>query len=118
MVFTHGGTGTSQGEELMRDFAGRSHEGSQAWVTPRFEIADRYQLINTGDFAPKLVPMNPSNNAAARTALNSAVNPASYANRDYRMKSTIQWDYEMSIGMVSLQSTGFVPLFIKHGHNR
>jgi hypothetical protein len=29
MVFTHGGTGTNQGEELMRDVAGRSHEGSQ-----------------------------------------------------------------------------------------
>ena len=35
MTFTHGGTGTGQGEELMRDVAGRSHEGSQAWVTPR-----------------------------------------------------------------------------------
>jgi hypothetical protein len=41
MVFTHGGTGTSQGEELMRDFAGRSHEGSQCWVSPRYELADR-----------------------------------------------------------------------------
>ena len=109
MVFTHGGTGTGQGEELMRDFSGRSHEGSQAWVTPRFEVADRYQLLTTGDFAPKLIPMNPSTNPAARTALNSATNPQSYANRDYRMKATIQWDYEMSIGMNSLQSTGFVP---------
>ncbi len=109
MVFTHGGTGTNQGEELMRDFSGRSHEGSQCWVSPRYEIADRYQLLTTGDFAPKLVPMNPTTNPAARTALNSAVNPASYANRDYRMKSTIEWDYEMSVGMISLQSTGFVP---------
>jgi hypothetical protein len=96
MVFTHGGTGTSQGEELMRDFAGRSHEGSQCWVSPRYELADRYQLLTTGDFA-------------ARSTTNSAVNPASYANRDYRMKATIQWDFEMSIGMASLQSTGFVP---------
>jgi len=109
MVFTHGGTGTSQGEELMRDFSGRSHEGSQCWVSPRYEIADRYQLLSTGDFAPKLIPMNPTTNPNARTTLNSAVNPASYDNRDYRMKSTIQWDYEMSIGMASLQSTGFVP---------
>jgi hypothetical protein len=53
--------------------------------------------------------MNPTTNPAARTTLNSSVNPASYANRDYRLKSTIEWDYEMSIGMVSLQSTGFVP---------
>lgn len=109
MVFTHGGTGTGQGEELMRDFAGRSHEGSQCWVSPRYEIADRYQLIATGDFAPPLIPMNPTTNPNARTALNSAVNPNSYANRDYRMKSTIEWDYEMSVGMVSLQSTGMCP---------
>lgn len=109
MVFTHGGTGTGQGEELMRDFAGRTHEGSQCWVSPRYELADRYQLLSTGDFAPKLLPMNPTTNPAARTTLNSAVNPASYANRDYRMKASIQWDYEMSIGMTSLQSTGFTP---------
>jgi hypothetical protein len=113
MVFTHGGTGTGQGEELMRDFAGRSHEGSQCWVSPRYEIADRYQLLTTGDFAPKLIPMNPTSNPAARTTLNSAVNPASYDNRDYRMKATIQWDYEMSIGMSSLQSNGFVPFIYK-----
>lgn len=109
MVFTHGGTGTGQGEELMRDFAGRSHEGSQCWVAPRYEIANRYQLISTGDFAPPLIPMNPTTNAAARTTLNSAVNPQSYLDRDYRMKATIQWDYEMSIGMSSLQSTGLCP---------
>jgi hypothetical protein len=112
MSFNHGGTGTNQGEELMRDFSGRSHEGSQCWVSPRYEIADRYQLTTTGDFAPKLIPMNPNVPATgntARTTPNSAVNPQSYANRDYRMKSTIEWDYEMSIGMISLKSTGMVP---------
>lgn len=108
-VFTHGGNATNQGEELMRDFSGRSHEGSQCWVSPRFEIADRYQSLTTGDFATKLVGMNPTKVANARTAPNSAVNPQSYANRDYRMKSTIQWDYETSIGMISLQSTGWCP---------
>ncbi len=110
MVFTHGGTGSGQGEELMRDFSGRSHEGSQCWVSPRYEIADRYQLLTTGDFAPKLIPMNPTTpGSTARTTPNSAVNPQSYTNRDYRMKSTIMWDYEMSLGLVSLQSTGMVP---------
>jgi hypothetical protein len=108
MTFTHGGTGTGQGEELMRDFAGRSHEGSQAWVTPRYEIADRYQSIITGDFVEPMIPMNPTT-PGARAAENSAVNPESYTNKDYRMKSSIMWDYEMSIGMTSLQSTGFVP---------
>lgn len=111
MVFTHSGTPTnpSQGEELMRDFSGRTIEGSQCWVSPRYEIANRYQLTTTGDFAPKLVQLNPTTNTTARTTLNSAVNPASYANRDYRMKSTIMWDYEMCIGLTSLKSTGFSP---------
>jgi len=111
MVFTHSGTPTnpSQGEELMRDFSGRTIEGSQCWVSPRYEIANRYQLTTTGDFAPKLVQLNPTTNATARTTLNSAVNPNSYANRDYRMKSTIMWDYEMCIGLTSLKSTGFSP---------
>lgn len=111
-AFNHGGTNSNQGEELMRDFSGRSHEGSQCWVSPRYEIADRYQLLTTGDFAPKLVQMNPTVPASgnvARTTLNSAVNPASYANRDYRMKATIQWDYETSIGMAALVSTGWAP---------
>lgn len=112
MTFTHGGTGTSQGEELMRDFAGRSHEGSQCWVHPRYEIADRYQSTVTGDFADKLIPTNPTT-AGARTKLNSAVNPASYANRDYRMKASIMWDYEMSIGLTSLKSTGWCPFIYK-----
>jgi hypothetical protein len=112
MVFTHGGTGTGQGEELMRDFSGRSQEGSQCWVAPRYEIADRYQSTVTGDFVTPLVPMNPTVPAVgnvARTTPGSAVNPNSYANRDYRMKSTIQWDYEVSMGSASQVSTGMVP---------
>jgi hypothetical protein len=112
MAFTHGGTGTNQGEELMRDVAGRSHEGSQCWVSPRYEIADRYQSTITGDFATPMIPTNPTV-AGARTKPNSAVNTASYANRDYRMKSSIMWDYEMSVGMVSLASTGMCPFIYK-----
>lgn len=111
-VFTHGGTGTGQGEELMRDFAGRSHEGSQCWVSPRYEIADRYQSLTTGDFVAPLKPMNPTVPAVgnvARTTPGSAVNPQSYLDRDYRMKATIQWDYEVSQGSASQVSTGWVP---------
>jgi len=109
MTFNHGVTGTNQGEELMRDFAGRTIEFSQAWVTPRFEIADRYQSIITGDFADPLIPMNPNTNPNARTTANSAVNPQSYANRDYRMKSTILWDYEMIMGIFQQKETGWSP---------
>ena len=108
MAFTHGGTGSGQGEELMRDFGSRSQESGVNGAAPRYEIADRYQSTITGDFCPKLVPKNPSV-AGARTLLNSAVNPASYANRDYRMKASIMWDYEMNLGMISLQSTGMLP---------
>jgi hypothetical protein len=113
MSFNHGGTGTNQGEELMRDFQGRSQESSQTWVVPRYAIADRYQLTTTGEFAPPLIPMN-SSAAGARTTLNSAVNPNSYANRDYRMKATLLWDYEMIIGMSSLKATGFFPYIFQN----
>ncbi len=111
MVFTHLGipANPSQGEELMRDFSGRTIEGSQCWVSPRYEIADRYQLISTGDFAPKMVQLNPSTNTNARTTANAAVNPNSYAGRDYRMKSTLLWDFEKTIGLTSLKSIGFSP---------
>jgi hypothetical protein len=115
MAFTHSGTPTnpSQGEELMRDFSGRTVEGSQCWVIPYYELADRYQLTTTGDFATKMVPLNPTTVATARTTVNSAVNPNSYANRDYRMKSTMMWDYEMCIGLTSLKSTGMSPYIYK-----
>lgn len=110
MVFTHQGipANPSQGEELMRDFSGRTIEGSQMWCSPRYELADRYQLTTTGEFAPKLVPRNPTT-AGARTSLNSAVNPQSYANRDFRMKATLMWDFELTIGLQALKSTGFSP---------
>lgn len=54
-------------------------------------------------------PTVPAQNNVARTTLNSAVNPNSYANRDYRMKASIQRDYETSIGLASLASTGYCP---------
>jgi hypothetical protein len=112
MAFSHGGTGTGQGEELLRDFAGRSLESGQCWVSPRFEVADRYQSTITGDFAPKLIPMS-ATQPTARTAPNSALNPQSYANRDYRMKASILWDYEVLAGMASLKPTGWIPFIYK-----
>lgn len=99
--FTHGGTGTGQGEELMRDFGTRATEGSQGWGQPRYELADRYQSTITGEFCEPLIPLNPSV-ADARTRENSALNPESYRNRDYRMKSTILWDGETMVTMLNL----------------
>src|SRR5690554_580542 len=99
--FTHGGTGTGQGEELMRDFGTRATEGSQGWGQPRYELANRYQSTITGDFVEPLIPLNPSV-ADARTRENSALNPESYRNRDYRMKSTLLWDGETMVTMRNL----------------
>lgn len=99
--FTHGGTGTGQGEELMRDFGTRATEGSQGWGQPRYELADRYQSTETGDFCEPLIPLNPTVEDA-RTRENSALNPESYRNRDYRMKSSILWDGETMVTMLNL----------------
>lgn len=102
MTFTHGGIGTNQGEELVRDFGSRANEFAQGWMLPRYEIADRYQLTTTGDFAPALKP------SSNRTLANGAINPNSYLNRDYRMKSTIQWDGEVCVGTYAYKVTGWV----------
>lgn len=98
--FTHGGIGTNQGEELMRDMGTRATEGSQGWGQPRAEIANRYQSIVTGEFCENLVPMQPTEEGA-RTAPNSTLNPESYKDRDYRMKSTLLWDGETMVTMLS-----------------
>lgn len=110
--FEHGGTSTSQGEQLMRDFAGRSVQYSQAWVYPRQLIIDRYQSTVTGDFCPKSVPMSPS--AKAYNTPNSTLNPQTYANRDYRMKASILWNYEQIMGMMALKETGLTPYDYKN----
>ncbi|MDR1335403.1 MAG: RagB/SusD family nutrient uptake outer membrane protein [Tannerella sp.] len=107
IAFNHGGTGTNQGDELMRDFAGRSIEYSQCWVCPRFELADRYQSLTTGDFCDPLVGV-PYNAPDATTRPNSALNPQSYANRDYRLKSTILWDFEKCMSIIGKVEAGFI----------
>jgi hypothetical protein len=102
--FTHGEITqyVGQGEELMRDFGGRGLENSQCWATPCYELADRYQSTVTGDFFPPMVP------GGTATTVNSPLNPASYVDRDYRMKATLLWDNEQIIGLTSLQSKGFM----------
>jgi hypothetical protein len=102
VVFNHGGTGTSQGEELMRDWGTRATEGSQGWGQPRFGIADRYQSTVTGDFVEPLIRLNPSTDNDAYTREHSALNPQSYLDRDYRMKATLLWEGETMATMLSL----------------
>ncbi|MGV8095328.1 MAG: RagB/SusD family nutrient uptake outer membrane protein [Mangrovibacterium sp.] len=115
MSFPHGTYGTNQGvEELVRDFGGRLQSNSQNYIVPCYEIADRYQSTITGDFCDPLIPMNPAT-PGARTQLNSAVNPQSYANRDYRMKASMMWDYEMMLGTREfvVETTGWNPYIYK-----
>lgn len=115
--FTHGGVGSSQGDPYVRDFGGRSQENSQCCLTPAFRLANRYQSTVTGDFLPELEGVNPSE-PDARTRENSAINPASYANRDYRMKATMLWDYEMIMSMSGQKETGYVPYIYKNWGNK
>lgn len=98
--FAHGGPGTGQGEEVLRDNGTRSTENSQMWGQPRMEIVNRYQSTVTGDFCEPVVGMHP-NDPDARTAKNSALNPETYKDRDYRMKATILWEDETLQGLMS-----------------
>ncbi|GHE32190.1 RagB/SusD family nutrient uptake outer membrane protein [Sphingobacterium griseoflavum] len=108
--FTHGGIGSGLSEKMMRDFGNRDTENAEVNISPSYWIADRYQSTITGDFLPEMVRLNPNNVPDARTRTNSALNPQSYANRDYRMKATIVWEYEVMQGMTALQSTRFFPM--------
>ena len=117
MVFTHGGgVGTDQGDWTMREFGGRSHQSGQHRIFLTTYIADRYQSLTTGDFKAPLIPMNPLTNPAARTTPNSMTNPQSYADRDYRCKSSIVWDYEMTANLIGLQFIGWCP-YVHRLHN-
>ena len=102
VAFPHGGTGTNQGEELMRDFGSRATEGSQGWGQPRFGIVNLYQSTETGDFVEPVTLLNPTTEEDAYTRENSALNPQSYVNRDYRMKSSFLWEGETMACMLSL----------------
>jgi hypothetical protein len=112
-AFNHGGPKTSgyknQGDQLMRLFAGRGHQNSQSGVMPRYEVADRYQLVATGGNAPKLTPTGAMTNNAQYVTPNSARNPDSYIGRDYRMKASILWDFEVSMAFTDLKATGYAP---------
>lgn len=90
-----GGPLLNQGEELMRDFGTRNTGNAQCWIGPTHRLANRYQLVSTGDFAPPLV-LN-----RTTTLLNSATNPRSYVGRDYRMRATMLWDEQKMLRLTT-----------------
>lgn len=113
MVLPHGsGLTPVQGDEYQRVFTGPLNGLGQNQVIPRYELADRYQSTITGDFLPPLVQIQPTV-AGARTAVNSAINPESYRNRDYRMKATMLWDYEKIMGQGEVDQTAYVNFLYK-----
>jgi len=86
----------SQGDWLTRGFGNRNTINGQVYYSPTSYLVDRYQLIETGDFATKVVLSNDP------TIENGAINPLTYENniadvskrakRDWRMKATMMWD--------------------------
>lgn len=92
-----------QGESLMQSFGNGNTENSSGNVSPLYRLVNRYQLLS-GDFAPPLVLSNNPN------TVNGSINPASYYNRDYRMKATIMWDGQKMRGIIALQLMDSIPL--------
>lgn len=90
-----GGPLLNQGEELMRDFGTRNTGNAQCWVAPTYRLANRYQLLSSGDFAPPLVL------SRTTTLVNSATNPRSYIGRDYRMRATMLWDEQKMLRLTT-----------------
>jgi hypothetical protein len=100
-AFTNGGPnfGASDGQAdevygdtYLYDFGTRSTGAGGVNVAPEMRLVNRYQLLSNGDFAPPVIPLNPTTSPDARTRANSALNPASYAGRDYRLQATVMWD--------------------------
>ncbi|MFV0470584.1 MAG: RagB/SusD family nutrient uptake outer membrane protein [Paludibacteraceae bacterium] len=113
ITFNHGGVGTNQSESLLQDFSGRNFEYSNCWINPRFALLNRYQSLTTGDFCDSLITMAGSD-ATSRTTPNSALNPQSYNNRDYRLKASIMWDFEMAMGIYDKTETDWVIFVYKN----
>ncbi|MDR0575297.1 MAG: RagB/SusD family nutrient uptake outer membrane protein [Tannerella sp.] len=95
----YGGPNLGQGQELQRDYGTRSTGNGQCWVQATYRLANRYQSLTTGDFLPPLI-LN-----ASATLEGGARNPASYHNRDWRMKATIMWDGQR---MLRIDASGYV----------
>jgi len=111
-VFNHGGpraTYRNQGEQMMRVFTTRGILNGQMGVMPNFELADRYELL-TGEQAPEIIPYPNMPGNAHYTMENSSRNPETYRDRDFRMKASMIWDFEVQIGYDSeYKPKGFVP---------
>jgi hypothetical protein len=99
-----------QGDWLTRGYGNRHTINGQVYYAPTHHLVNRYQLIETGDFAPPLVL------SKNETLQNGAVNPLTYENdtadvsvrakRDWRMKATIMWNGQRCAW---IDQTGLLP---------
>jgi hypothetical protein len=91
---SNAGPGLGLGDYYVYDFGSRNTGGGGTNVLPNIRLMNRYQMLETGDYAPPLVI------GREATIPNGACNPESYVGRDYRMYATCLWDgqtiYEMS----------------------
>lgn len=78
--------GQGLGDTYIYDFGTRSTGAGGSNVTPNLRLVNRYQMINTGDYAPALIPNS------NETLSGGACNPESYKGRDYRLFATVMWD--------------------------
>ncbi len=99
------------GDTYLYDFGTRSTGAGGGNVQPHIRLVNRYQLISTGNFAPPVLLLNPNTNADARTRTNSALNPATFAGRDFRCFSTIMWDGSL-VNEVTADGTVTAVVFI------
>ncbi|MCF8381339.1 MAG: RagB/SusD family nutrient uptake outer membrane protein [Bacteroidales bacterium] len=104
------GPDLEQGDWLTRGFGNRHTINGQVFYAPSHHLVNRYQLIETGDFAPPVVFGKDVN------LINGAINPLTYerdttdvnarALRDWRMKATIMWDGQRCLW---IDATGLLP---------
>ena len=99
-----------QGDWLTRGYGNRHTINGQVFYAPTHYLVNRYQLIETGDFAP------PVSTYRDETLPGGAVNPLTYERdtadlavrglRDWRMKATVMWDGQTCAW---IDDTGLLP---------
>ena len=75
-----------QGENLCQVLGNTSVSNGMCGVMPTNYLVDLYQDLNNGDYCTP-VTLSPDEEGK-----NSATNPETYKNRDYRMRSTVMWN--------------------------
>jgi hypothetical protein len=95
-AIANAGPGLGLGDYYVYDFGSRNTGNGGTNVLPNIRLMNRYQRLDTGDYAPALVVSDATDKA---TIPNGACNPDSYVGRDYRMYATCLWDGQTMLEM-------------------